>query len=251
MTPELGLRPDAQAFQSPPASQADVSGEDYAKLTINSANPVARFAQRTRVRKSIEIIEAMAPPGAAILDFGCNDGRMLSELRARGWTGALMGFDPFTNPRSQDFLTIADLAEIPDASLDAVTAFETLEHVDDEGRRTFMEFCARALKPTGQIIVSVPIMIGPVLFVKYANARFVNKSRWRYSFKELLSGLFGGSVRRSKTGDFLDHKGFDFRELDAHMRARFKMRRRLFSPFSWAGWIANSQVFLIYLASSI
>ena len=60
-------------------------------------------------------------------------------------------------------------------------AFETLEHVDDHVLEEFISFCERSLRAGGVLIISVPIMVGPILLLKYPNAVFINKSRWRYS----------------------------------------------------------------------
>ncbi|MGE0045107.1 MAG: class I SAM-dependent methyltransferase [Hyphomonadaceae bacterium] len=220
---------------------------DYDRLTVDSPSPVARFNHRTRFDRTARLIEELADKNASVLDYGCGDGRLLSDLRARGWQGALLGYDAFVDDQKPGFEKIADLDAVADASLDIIGAFEALEHMDDEARAEFLEFCARALKPSGRIVVSVPIMIGPVLFLKYANARIVNGSPWRYSPGELIrAGIFWGSVPRSKSGKYMDHKGFDYRELKREIAARFKFVRSFFSPFPALGAAFNSQIFMVF-----
>lgn len=220
----------------------------YDRLTVDSPNPAVRFNHRTRFHRTALLIEELAGKDATVLDYGCGDGRLLSILRERGWTGRLLGYDTFVAAqRRPDFEKIHDLAHIPDQSLDVIGAFEALEHMDDEARVEFMDFCARALKREGRIAVSVPIMVGPILFLKYANARIVNGSPWRYSPWELMrAGIFWGKVARSKSGEYMDHKGFDFRELKRELRARFAFVRSFYSPFRPFGAALNSQIFMIF-----
>jgi GT2 family glycosyltransferase/SAM-dependent methyltransferase len=45
---------------------------------------------------------------------------------------------------------------LPDASLDAVVSFETIEHVDENTQRAFLREIKRLLKPAGILIISTP-----------------------------------------------------------------------------------------------
>jgi Methylase involved in ubiquinone/menaquinone biosynthesis len=220
----------------------------YDKRTINSANPLARHAQRTRHRRAFQIVQRLFErKDGDLLDFGSHNGAFLNSLSAEGWTGTLYGFDPYADPKEPRYVPVKRLEEIPDRSLDALCAFETLEHVEDPTLEEFIALGRRALRPGGKVIVSVPIMVGPVLLFKYPNAVFVNKSRWRYTLPELFrSAILWKDVPRSKTGPYLDHKGFDYRVLRKTLGSRFKELDIQYSPFPRLGPAANSQVFMCF-----
>lgn len=58
------------------------------------------------------------------------------------------------------------MAAVPKDSIDVLTAFEVLEHVIDEDLTAFIADARRVLKSSGTLIVSVPIMFGPVVLAK-------------------------------------------------------------------------------------
>src|SRR5262245_50731675 len=154
-----------------------MSPSAYHRLTMNSPNPAARLAQRSRHDRGLRLVEQHLSPDSAVLDYGSANGDFLNTLAGGGWTGPLYGYDPYVTPGAPSFTPVQSLAEIHDQALDAVLAFETLEHVEDHVLEEFISFCERSLKADGVLIVSVPIMVGPILLLKYPNAVLINKSR--------------------------------------------------------------------------
>ena len=127
--------------------------------------------------------------------------------------------------------------------VDAVTAFEVCEHFSDEEIADFVRFSHAAIRPTGQLIVSVPIMVGAAVPVKELSRSIIGRRRSEYVIAELVTALFGGSVARP-----LDrkptHKGFDFRILREDLGKKFFIRREFYSPLPLPWWM-NSQAFFI------
>jgi SAM-dependent methyltransferase len=228
-----------------------MSPSAYDRLTVNSPNPAARFAQRSRHERGIRLVKQHLSPSSAILDYGSNNGDFLNTLAGGGWTGPLYGYDPYVTPKAPSFTPVGNLGEIPDEVLDAVLAFETLEHVDDHVLEEFISFCERSLRAGGVLIISVPIMVGPILLLKYPNAVFINKSRWRYSARELFrAAILWQQVPRSKSGAYLDHKGFDYRVLRQRLVCSFAPISIGYSPFPGLGPALNSQAFMCFRAMS-
>ena len=95
-------------------------------------------------------------PGATILDLGCGSGRWVRQLKVLGhavrgtdiWPGAPEGLAP------EEYAPgTAEALPWPDASADAITLLDTLEHVDDLAA---LRECHRVLRPHGILLVSVP-----------------------------------------------------------------------------------------------
>ena len=65
----------------------------YEDNTINSANPLARFAHRSRYGFSLSMIEGRN--NINLLDFGCGDGTFLSNASNKENTNTYVGFEPY------------------------------------------------------------------------------------------------------------------------------------------------------------
>jgi 2-polyprenyl-3-methyl-5-hydroxy-6-metoxy-1,4-benzoquinol methylase len=110
---------------------------------------------------------AGAVSGLEVLDAGCGTGYGCALMAAAG-AKRCVGVDiaevaieharahqqPDGDTRVQ--FIVADVTSLPfeDASFDAVTCFETIEHLDDQ--RALVAECARVLRPGGLLLVSSP-----------------------------------------------------------------------------------------------
>lgn len=219
----------------------------YDKATLKSRNPLARLAHANRFSVALELVRRFGGPDASVLDFGAGDGAFLRALGASGHRGPRYGYDAFKAPAGDGIIPLSELGAPPAGGYQVITALETLEHLFPDAVEHFLSYTEGALAPGGHLIVSVPIMVGPVLFVKYANARFINRSRWRYSVGELVNGgIRLAPVARETGGAMMSHKGFDFRVLrERLLRTRLALVHESYSPFPrlWFGF--NSQAFFV------
>jgi len=215
----------------------------YERQTINSPNPLARFAHRRRVAKSVALAEKYLPQKGVVVDFGAGTGLFLSALGARRSDAMLYAVEPFmpsaNDPRIHYIPNLASLK----LEADLISAFEVCEHLTDAETEQFLGSAQHSIKIDGKLIISVPIMIGGALVLKELNRCLLFRRASDYSISELLAGVFGRTVQRP-TNRLPTHKGFDFRWLREKLRERFSIEAEILSPLPLPWW-ANSQVFFI------
>jgi len=93
------------------------------------------------------------------LDIGCGAGLVVEELGQLYKKAIGLDVSPeaigFCQKRGLNNLVLsgAEKIELPDGTIDTITAFDVLEHVDDQ--QTLAE-CTRLLKPGGILVATVP-----------------------------------------------------------------------------------------------
>ena len=113
----------------------------YEDNTINSANPLARFAHRSRYGFSLSMIEGRN--NINLLDFGCGDGTFLSNASYKENTNKYVGFEPYMESIIKEknikiYSNWNDIKNvvIKNGKFDVVTCFEVMEHFSEERQKT-------------------------------------------------------------------------------------------------------------------
>ena len=100
------------------------------------------------IRPAIDV--TAPPPGSAVLDFGCGEGKLLDALQSRGW--ATWGIEPAID---RAFARHGRLHAVPDApAFDLVIAAHVLEHVPNPLQ--VLRQLAAACRTGGHLLVGVP-----------------------------------------------------------------------------------------------
>lgn len=104
-------------------------------------------------------LERLSPRRGTVLDVGCGGGRFLSLCQAKGWKA--MGVEPSRDAAAharQRGLEVCveawPVATHADASVDAVTFINVLDHLPDPFKA--LREAARVLKPEGLLYIRVP-----------------------------------------------------------------------------------------------
>lgn len=215
----------------------------YDAQTINSPNPFARFAHRTRASRSVALASQFLPKGAAICDFGAGTGLFLSQLADVRPDAIVYAIEPYMAESPDSRIRYVASFDLLPEKLDLLVSFETCEHLSDDELRAFLKQGAQSLRANGTLILSVPIMIGPVLLLKELNRALLFRRKSDYSIGELIAGTFGQPVSRAPDR-LTSHKGFDFRWLRQVVAEQFTIEQQFFSPLPLPWW-ANSQAFLV------
>jgi len=228
----------------------DVVVVSYEKQTVDSPNPLARFAHRARIQKSLAIVDEYLPRGGSFADFGAGTGLLLSEFGKRRPDAALFGIEPFQTPYHPGRITyVPDLTGLEPRSLDVISAFEVCEHMYQHEIREFLGHCRKTLTADGKLIISVPVMYGAAAVPKFVNRVLLYRRNYTaYGFKDLVRSTFGIPIERPEDPRHT-HTGFDFRWLMRIIAETFVVQRVDCSPFRGLPWYFNSQVFLVATAA--
>jgi 2-polyprenyl-3-methyl-5-hydroxy-6-metoxy-1,4-benzoquinol methylase len=218
---------------------------DYSKQTLETPNPIARFAHTKRYQVSLRTILNYLEDDGALLDFGCGKGDLLDRLSDLKPQSTLYGFDPESNHTPSRYLSLSNLNNVLDESIDIVCCFETLEHLLQSEKGEFYKDVNRILEKRGKLVVSVPIIGGSTLLLKELNHIILFKRKTEYSVKELVLATFLGKPAKQPENPRVTHKGFDFRELEKELSFNFQILEKSYSPFPFLPWYFNSQVFYI------
>lgn len=220
---------------------------NYARLTHDNPNPIARFAHRRRYALSLDFTTALAQTGTSLMDYGCGEGAFLELLAARRPDLQLIGFDPYQTHAGQSYRKVEEIASVEAGSVDVLTCFETLEHLSDQEIADYLDAADSVLRPEGVLVVSVPIMMGPMLTLKIANRMVLTRRRSEYTLKEYAESAFRGKAPVRPVEFRFTHKGFDFRTVPETVARRgYLPVRQTHSPFRPAAWWLNSQVFYAF-----
>lgn len=218
----------------------------YAQQTLKSPNPIARLSHERRLEEGLSAVVEHLPAFGTLLDFGCGSGTFLERVKADRPDAVLYGYDPFVSASSSTFNQVGDLGDVRPGSVDMICAFEVLEHMTPDGWTEFSRFCHQALsrKPEARVVVSVPIMLGPVLLIKTLNSYVFKRTDPEYGFFDLIaSSVLHLGVKRARR-PLNSHKGFDFRRLKRFLGERFELEAEFYSPNRNLYYGLNSQYFV-------
>jgi SAM-dependent methyltransferase len=236
---------------------------DYSDRLLNHGTFVTRLAHRSRLKTLFELLSDRNYDRALVL--GCADGWLLDQLARAGRIRAGLGIDPapaslevarrrFEGRAGFEFLTPDKIGQVGTGGIDLLICTETLEHVNDAAGE--IAKLARWGKPNARLVISVPIEVGPSLFVKHLGRYLATKAGpygyEPYTWSELISaGLFWdvdsfeSTHRHASRAGGKGHKGFDFRRVKRELERVCQIDRAMFTPFPPLGPIVNSTAFFL------
>ena len=139
---------------------------DLHEAEAGSDHPIDRASRRLAVRS---LVGSLAGRGGVpvVLDVGCSSGFVIEEIQGALPHAALIGSDYIAPPLEklaarQPGLPLLQFdlrrCPLPDACVDAVTALNVLEHIDDD--QGALHEIARILRPGGVAHIEVPASPG-------------------------------------------------------------------------------------------
>ena len=160
---------------------------DLHEAEAGSHHPIDQASRRLAVRSLTEFLpnELSAP---TVLDVGCSSGFIVEEIRAALPGAVVIGSDYILPPLEKLAARLPGLpllqfdlrhCPLPDACVDAVTALNVLEHIDDDGAALGEIF--RILRPGGVAHIEIPA--GPGCYDIYDEQLMHHR---RYRLRDLV-----------------------------------------------------------------
>jgi SAM-dependent methyltransferase len=112
--------------------------------------------RRDKYRHQLRLIRSMAPDARALLDVGAGPGYFCRIALDEGWAARGVEYSPpaIEAGRREFSIAYVDLEQVEDGSVDAVTCFHVLEHM--EAPAEFLATLRRKLRTGGVLVVHVP-----------------------------------------------------------------------------------------------
>ena len=232
----------------------------YSERLLTHGNFLTRMAHGGRYRRALELAGDVR--GGIALDFGCGDAMILRRAQEAGIARSGYGVDAdpamresaaatFAGIEGFRFVSPEELATVvPPGSCDLAICTETLEHVPNPG--LILDQIVRYCRPGARVVITVPIEVGPSLLGKQIGRYFAGLRRpygyEAYTMRELASAALLWDTRSfdsshaDKDAVSTGHKGFDFRDVEAALRARMQIEQSVYSPLPGFGSMLNSTV---------
>lgn len=213
-----------------------------------------------------------------VLDLGCADGPFLPTLNRYG--NIVIGLDfsqgllsraksllnHKNHPLKKPFLLNSDARRLPfkENCIDIIFCLETFEHVPNSIE--LIEEIFRILKPNGELIYSIPIVIGFALLLRQFIKKILRLIKRgqplgaSYTLKELFINGFLKKPPKERNYQLLfinnevkfhyTHKNFDWRNIQLLINKKFKQVKVIYSPFPFLKSINPTVIFKVIKANN-
>lgn len=233
----------------------------YADITFQDKNPIKRWLQRRRLVSAIDIAGSLSHLFPVICDFGAGNGELCKFLAASYSGATIICYEPTSsllaeardNLRMTPGITyLADIRQVAPGTLDLIFCLEVLEHLPPEETMAALSVMHNILKPSGKLIVGVPVEIGPPALYKGLFRMSRRYGEYDATFVNVaLSLLFRPPQDRPISEIepglrfFYQHMGFDHRVLRTMIDGLFTLEKISASPFPSLGPLLNPEVYFV------
>lgn len=232
--------------------------QTYAQMTLEDPNPLKRWVQRRRLADALACVTAKFPVDN-LVDYGAGDGA-LALMAARRWPNAgITCFEP-ASPLADE--AERRLADVPRArvvreetalppGVDLVFCTEVFEHLPEAETEAAIRTIDRILRPTGLLVVGVPVEVGPVAGLKGLFRMTRRPGDFDARPEHVWNATVGRPPKNRPTAEFVPgrayhshHLGFDHRRLRRRLETAFGPVRMRGSPFAFAPVMLNSEAYM-------
>lgn len=107
----------------------------------------------SKLPEVVNALQRIFSKGTKVLDIGCNTGELLDMAKANGSItyGNELSTESQKTLLAKGHVILNTLAEIPDGSMDIITAFDLIEHIYNVAE--FLALCKSKLKTNGRLVI--------------------------------------------------------------------------------------------------
>lgn len=230
----------------------------YAALTREDASPVKRWLQERRLRAAVSLVGREA---RRILDYGAGDGEVCARLALERPEAEILCFEPTPPLRLEAEARLGGAArvtlagaeeDLPGAWADTALCLEVLEHLPPPEMERALAELHRCLAPGGRLICGVPIEVGPPAAAKGAFRRVRRPEAYDARASHIAAAVLG-RPRADRPVELIYagrsyhpfHLGFDHRRLLSTLSERFRIVKRVGSPFGTPLSLVNAELYIV------
>ena len=237
----------------------------YSDITFKDKNPIKRWLQQRRFVVATRIVDEISNP-QCVLDFGAGNGELCKLIALQFPKAKIICYEPtpYLMAEAKDNLNnlaqvyfCTDVAEIAQGSVDLVFCLEVFEHLPKAETEDALNRISFALSSEGNALIGVPIEIGiPALYkgIFRMSRRF---GKFDASIKNVLLAALCSPPKERPVSEIApgfafhyEHMGFDYRNLQALLHTRFRLKKVATSPFHFFGlWLNAEANFLVQKAN--
>ena len=175
----------------------------YSERLLEHGSFLTRLAHNGRYRRALDLVDDVR--GAIAIDFGCGDAMILRRAYDRGIVRGGYGVDNDPTMResaaadlrrnrrlSSSCTPTSSPTTVPPGSCDLAICTEALEHIPN--RAAILDAVSRFCRPGADVLITVPIEVGPSLVGKQVG-RYLAGLRRPYGYETYrLRELFSAAV---------------------------------------------------------
>jgi len=237
----------------------------YSDITFQDKNPIKRWIQQRRLVVATRVADGTFHP-QCVLDFGAGNGELCKLIALQFPKAKIICYEPTQSLMDEAKENLADLPqvnfytdveEMADGLVDLIFCLEVFEHLPKAETEDALAQLNRLLSCDGNAVIGVPIEIGIPAIYK----GIFRMSRRFGAFDASVKNIFLAALclppKERPVSEIApgfafhyEHMGFDYRNLQAHLRVRFRLQKVTTSPFSIFGlWLNPEANFLVQKAN--
>ena len=222
----------------------------YSNITFRDKNPVKRWLQYRRMTTAVNLALSTQAQGVeSFLDFGAGNGELIKVASAAYPKAHFYCYEPTPSLAEEAESNLSSiknvkffnsLDEITGRSFNLIFCLEVFEHLPNFESSQALQAIDSLLYPNGTAIFGVPVEIGIPALYKGLFRKSRRKDTFDTDTKNIFNSVIGLPPNQRQISEiapgiayYFEHMGFDYREFEIALRAKFKVVAKSFSPWNF------------------
>ena len=211
-----------------------------------------RWLQYRRLTTAVNLALSTQAQGVeSVLDFGAGNGELIKVASAMYLNTQFYCYEPtpsLVKEAESNLFSIKNvrfcdsLNEVNDRLFNLIFCLEVFEHLPDFESKEALQAIDSLLAPNGIAIFGVPVEIGIPALYKGLFRKTRREGTFDTDTVNIFNSLIGLPPKQRQTSEiapgrayYFEHMGFDYREFEIALGAKFEVISKSFSPWNLGG----------------